>query len=300
MEKTLETNPEETVEETTIRAVATDMDGTFLDSSSDYDRLRFERIFEHMRRRRIRFIVASGNQYAQLKTFFPGKDSDIVYVSDNGTALGEEGVLRATTEFPAELVNAIASFAVDEALSYGSSGSEGVTPGNVTMVLCGLARAYILEGASAEFKELARKYYYETAEISSFERLPDDVFLKLMLEVDPETVDDAVARINERFGDRIVAVWGGAGSIDIALPGVSKGSTIRRLLESWRVSSHELVSFGDADNDLEMLAMTEHGYAMANTRSDRVRAAAKRRAPSNDDSGVLRVLEELLGIGAST
>ena len=119
-EGTLETNPEETLEETTIRAVATDMDGTFLDSSSDYDTLRIERIFEHMRRRRIRFIVASGNQYAQLKTFFPGKDSDIVYVSDNGTALGEEGVLRATTEFPAELVNAMASFAVDEALSFGS------------------------------------------------------------------------------------------------------------------------------------------------------------------------------------
>ncbi len=278
-------------ESTLVKVVATDMDGTFLSSAKDYDRSRFERILRHMESEGIRFIVASGNQYAQLRSFFPGKDESIVYVSDNGTVIGENGVLRSTTAFPSALIEAIVEFAVEQGLSYRTA---SVTKDNLTMILSGVKSAYMLEGTSPGFKKLGLKFYYEMEEIPSFGQLPDDTLLKLMLEVDPQNVHEAIDLINERFGDRITAVWGGVGSIDIALPGVSKGSAIKELLDSWGVDAKDLVSFGDANNDLEMLAMAGRGYAMANTTSERVRAAAKYEAPSNDESGVLVVLEKLL------
>lgn len=53
-----------------IKAIAVDMDGTFLNSNNDYNRERFEKIFNEIQQQNIQFIVASGNQYAQLRTFF--------------------------------------------------------------------------------------------------------------------------------------------------------------------------------------------------------------------------------------
>ncbi|WP_369347166.1 HAD hydrolase family protein [Amylolactobacillus amylophilus] len=54
-----------------IRAIATDMDGTFLNSAKNYDREQFDRVYAKMCQQDIKFIVASGNQYEQLKAFFP-------------------------------------------------------------------------------------------------------------------------------------------------------------------------------------------------------------------------------------
>lgn len=51
-----------------IRAIAVDMDGTFLDTNKEYDKARFEIIYQELKRRHIEFIAASGNQYAKLKS----------------------------------------------------------------------------------------------------------------------------------------------------------------------------------------------------------------------------------------
>ena len=54
------------------RLVATDMDGTFLNQFGEYDRERFARVLSAMAESDTRFVVASGNQYYQLRTFFEG------------------------------------------------------------------------------------------------------------------------------------------------------------------------------------------------------------------------------------
>jgi hydrolase, HAD superfamily, cof family len=69
----------------TIKLIATDMDGTFLNSNKDYDRKRFNRIFQQLQAQDITFVVASGNQVAQLQSFFPEDiRSNIIFAGDNG------------------------------------------------------------------------------------------------------------------------------------------------------------------------------------------------------------------------
>ena len=46
-----------------IKLIATDMDGTFLDSSKRFS-MEFFDIFEELRK--IKFVIASGNQYFRL------------------------------------------------------------------------------------------------------------------------------------------------------------------------------------------------------------------------------------------
>lgn len=55
---------------TTVKMVAVDMDGTFLDDKKQYNRSRFLACYHQLTQRNIKFVVASGNQYHQLRSFF--------------------------------------------------------------------------------------------------------------------------------------------------------------------------------------------------------------------------------------
>nr|WP_263849374.1 HAD hydrolase family protein [Lacticaseibacillus saniviri] len=52
-----------------IKLFATDMDGTFLKADKTYDAERFAQLHQQMLDRNIQFVVASGNQYFQLRSF---------------------------------------------------------------------------------------------------------------------------------------------------------------------------------------------------------------------------------------
>ncbi len=54
-----------------IKLIAVDMDGTFLSDQKTYNRERFMAQYQQMKAQGIRFVVASGNQYYQLISFFP-------------------------------------------------------------------------------------------------------------------------------------------------------------------------------------------------------------------------------------
>lgn len=76
------------------RLVAVDMDGTFLDAESAYDRVRFGRFNQRLQAAGARFVVASGNQYWQLLTYFDGFP-DVFYIAENGALVATaERVLR--------------------------------------------------------------------------------------------------------------------------------------------------------------------------------------------------------------
>ena len=65
----------------TVKVIVTDMDGTFLDDAKQYDRDRFQAQFEQLKARHIEFVVASGNQYYQLISFFPELKDQISFVA---------------------------------------------------------------------------------------------------------------------------------------------------------------------------------------------------------------------------
>ena len=53
-----------------IKMIVTDLDGTFYHKDLNYDKERFNRLYKQMKEHDIRFVVASGNQYYQLISFF--------------------------------------------------------------------------------------------------------------------------------------------------------------------------------------------------------------------------------------
>ncbi len=263
-----------------IKAIAVDMDGTFLNSSNDYNRERFEKIFEEIQRQNIQFIVASGNQYAQLRSFFPEKEQELTFVSENGALVFKQEQLMQKAAFKAEVVDRILQFLMD--LSF-----------QVGIVLCGVSQAYVLESESAAFKSFAKKYYYQLAEVSFFSSLPENEFVKFALNVSTEKTGELIHCVNQHFLNEVVAVSSGHGDVDLIIPGIHKGRAVQKLLDKWQIDTSELLAFGDGNNDLEMLALANESYAMKNG-SKEVLETAKYTAPSNDEEGVLTIIESYL------
>ncbi len=84
-----------------MRLVAVDMDGTFLDPAGRYDRARFERLYARLQAHDIAFVVASGNQHAQLRSKFDGL-SGVRYIAENGGVIAEDDrVIRVSPIEPA-------------------------------------------------------------------------------------------------------------------------------------------------------------------------------------------------------
>lgn len=74
-----------------VKLIAVDMDGTFLSDAKTYNRPRFLAQYARMKAQGIRFVVASGNQYYQLISFFPEIAHEISFVAENGGWVVSEG-----------------------------------------------------------------------------------------------------------------------------------------------------------------------------------------------------------------
>ncbi|WP_344358470.1 Cof-type HAD-IIB family hydrolase [Streptomyces gobitricini] len=82
--------------------------------------------------------------------------------------------------------------------------------------------------------------------------------------------------------------------LEISGLGVSKASTLALCCAERGISADEVVAFGDMPNDIEMLSWAGRSYAMGNAHPDVVAAASGRTVANNDD-GVARVIEDILG-----
>ena len=50
-----------------IRLIATDMDGTFLNNEHNYDHHRFKKVFDKLTKNGVQLVAASGSSYPRLR-----------------------------------------------------------------------------------------------------------------------------------------------------------------------------------------------------------------------------------------
>lgn len=257
-----------------IRLVAVDMDGTFLRHDDTYDRPRFDALLARMDAAGVRFVVASGNQYEQISSFFPRHDT-FGFVADNGAYVVERGeALRVARLDPAVVHAVVDVLDAHDGLPYFASG-----PG----------RAYVPDAASDGFYREIARYYHSLQRIASVHDVADRVFKMGLHDVRglPEGID---ALVSAAGGDGIVPVTSGHGSMDLGAPGVHKASGLEVLLERWGVAWSEVAAFGDSFNDLEMLTRARYSVAMANA-ADELKQICSITTDSHDDDGVLNQLQ---------
>lgn len=267
-----------------LRLIATDLDCTLLDSSAAVTP-RTRRALDAARNRGVHVIPVTARQPIGLRAIAADAGFDGWALCGNGayaTNLADGRMLFAE-ELPPETIRALA-----EALRAS---------------IPGLLFASVREGGETF---VAQQGYAEIADYSDHKRHPqtmggvplDQVLaaptLKLVIrhpELTPTVLFDTLRTLG--LGG-FEATLSGAPFVEVMAEGVTKATGLARLCEHLGVSRTDVVAFGDALNDVEMLRWAGHGVAMAGAEAV-VLDAADEVAASNDDDGVARVIERMLG-----
>lgn len=261
-----------------IKAIAVDMDGTFLNSASDFDHPYFEKIFSRLQNHDITFVVASGNPYYQLRGRFPNHINDMSFVAENGVELFDHGQMIYCGEIAPATIQKMYEF-------YHKTH-------NSTFLISGLHHAFFFNGTDPEYLTRVKKHYPKYKMIDSLAEL-DDKIVKMQMDVPVDKVLVIQKQINEEFAGKITATSSGYGNLDLIVAGLHKATGLSKLMEIHNWQKDELMAFGDGQNDITMLKLVGESYAMANG-DRRVIDIANHVAPRNDDNGVLKTIEKYL------
>lgn len=265
-----------------FKAVAVDMDGTFDNDDLTFDHPHFEKVLTKLRQRHIHFIVSSGRPLVRLRRDFAGFLDRIDMIADNGSLLIQDNSIISSHVLTYKTSVALINFIQD---NYPEA----------HIVASGMDHAYLSKNAPTDFKRLMHFYYPNEIQVDN---LPEDIpsserVTKLTLNCSAELAAKIESRFNKFNGERIHCTTSGFDDIDIVPYGVNKAQGLKYFLRYFNVKPSELIAFGDGLNDKEMLELAGYSYAMAND-DERIKKLAKYQAPSNNDSGVLQVLEKYL------
>ncbi|MEG9227373.1 Cof-type HAD-IIB family hydrolase [Aeromicrobium sp. Sec7.5] len=262
-----------------LRMVVADMDGTLLDADGRVPDALWP-LLETMRDREIAFVPASGRQYATLAQLFERAADGMPFIAENGTFVVRDGRELASVTLDRELV-------VDAVTLLRHLSEEGSDLG---VVVCGKRSAYV-ERTDEAFLAESRRYYAALEHVADLLAVDDDV-VKLAI-FDFGDAETGTAPSLERFRRTHQVVVSGPHWIDVMAAGANKGRAVQQLQERLGVTAAQTAAFGDYLNDLEMLDMADHSFAMANAHPE-VLARARHTAPSNLDNGVVTTLRTLL------
>ena len=199
----------------TVKVIVTDMDGTFLDDAKQYDRIRFQAQFEQLKARNIEFVVASGNQYYQLISFFPELKEQISFVAENGALVFEHG----EQIFHGELTRHESQIVIGELLK----------DKQLNFVACGLDSAYVSNTAPEEFVALMSKHYHRLKRISDYREI-DDVLFKSSLNLPAQQIPLVIDHLHAALDGIMKPVTSGFGFVGLIIPGLHKANGISRFL----------------------------------------------------------------------
>ena len=271
----------------TVKMIATDMDGTLLDGQGQLDSPRLATILDELDKRDIRFVVATGNEIGRMRNLFgPELTRRITFVVANGARIfeGEDKIVEQNWD--SRLVQDVLEYFAGRERDYHLVANLQNGP-------------HTLEGMDFPIvdkimtEERAKEFYRQIHFLSDFQELDKEAVIKMSIVVDEEQTSSVTQRINRDFAGRLNAVTSGYGAIDLLPRGIHKGWGLRSLMERWKIEADQIMAFGDSENDLEMLELAGYSFAMENG-EEKVKRIAKYIAPSNDEAGVLQVLEQYL------
>lgn len=136
------------------------------------------------------FVVASGNQYYQLRDLFPEYYDELSFVAENGAFVKDQKQLVFTSDIPKETVDLV----IDVCREYPE----------ISNVVCGLNSAYCERGSvDQDFFDLTNIYYHRLQWVDDFKEIKDQI-----LKFAPTVPVDKTYDYYDIFRERLVKRWG--------------------------------------------------------------------------------------------
>jgi Cof subfamily protein (haloacid dehalogenase superfamily) len=259
-----------------IKLVATDMDGTLLNAAKELP-VNFLPVFRQLSARGILFAAASGRQFYNIRNQFKAIQDELVFIAENGSYVAYRGQELLVQALDRQTVDRLIAIARDIPDAF--------------IILCGKKQAYI-ENDTPEFVKNVNMYYDRWEKVDDLLQVGDDTFLKIAVCDLAGSENNSYLHFKHLENELEVKVSGSIW-LDLSHKLANKGRAINMIQKHFGIDFNETMVFGDYLNDLEMMKEGYFSYAVENAHTD-VKAAARFITASNEENGVMEVLESLL------
>lgn len=269
----------------TRRLICSDLDGTLLTSFKRISDFNI-RVIRALQSEGNIFSVCTGRQIRSAAYYASliGPDADVIASGGNLVMTGGTFIHRTVQDRRqlemiydiAERYGLIAGFHGIDALYVTRSFQSAVVNAAATLVLP---------------KDIERRV--TLLDRDEFLVHSDEYVLSTLMGMDQSRLQLAKDELEKLQGINIVSPFTGA--LDISTREFDKGTAIRMLADHHGISTDDVISFGDGDNDLSMAGSSGTLVAMGNAK-DSLRSLADAVADTNDRDGVGKKLLEIFGI----
>lgn len=262
-----------------VKLIASDMDHTLLTELGELPP-SFESYVAELNNLGIEFVIASGRPLYTLIDMFPELKNKISLISDNGAVIKHKGANLFQSLLRLEDYTAMLEFskAIDEGVS----------------ILCGLDSAYI-ETKNIEYDDFFRRFFSKITYVENLSEIVTDANKFTVYFPRENSRYYFESAFNPKFGKDFSIAVSGTVWIDIMNNGIDKGNALEILGSHLGIQTDTMMAFGDNFNDAEMLQTVGYSYVVENA-SEEMKSFAKYIAPSNEDYGVIKIIEEVIAV----
>ncbi|AVR47021.1 HAD family hydrolase [Christiangramia fulva] len=258
-----------------IKLIVTDMDGTLLNDKHQLPP-GFWEAEKKLTDNGILFSIASGRQFYNLEMTVERIKDRTMFFAENGTYVYHKG--KELYVNPLEREAAMGFIKMGRKLEH------------TNLVLCGKESAYV-ESDDKEFIAEVSQFYERLKIVKDLTNV-NDTILKVTL-CNFNGVEDNTYPHFVNYTDRYKVAVAAKVYIDITALDANKGNAIKGVQQELGISPDETLVFGDYLNDLEMMKVATHSYAMKNAHRDIKDVSKHITEFDNNENGVLKTIEAL-------
>ncbi|MEO9173919.1 MAG: Cof-type HAD-IIB family hydrolase [Gaiellales bacterium] len=268
----------------TLRAVASDLDGTLLDGHTFMPSSRTVAAIAAAEASGIRVILATGRMFQSARRIAAMLDV-------HGPIICYQGALVGDTDSGEVLLHTPLDVPLAREILHALGPHSRTTNAYVDDEL------YVTEvnPESVRYAEIAGVPLHVVGDLAEWLDRPTT---KLVTVGDPCWLDPLRDELQARFGHRAFVAKSLPIFLEFAAPEVSKSAAMHFLGGRLGFNAEQCVAFGDGENDRDLIAWAGLGVCVANA-SDRVRGEADWVVPGVTEDGVAQFLEQVVAARAA-
>lgn len=257
-----------------IKLIVSDLDGTLVNDKKEFSP-DFCSILKELKKKNIKFTIASGRSQYTLEKVFSPLDKDIYYISDNGGYISGDNI----EEVILPLSHKEAQETVKECLKIEKA----------QVIMCTKDKAYFVR-TDEQYLDIISYYYINYEKIEDYTQI-DEQILKVAVFDPLGSSKNSYPKLKDKLDKNLIGVVSSVEWLDVMNKNLNKGLALKNLQKHLGITKEETMVFGDFNNDIEMLKEAKFSFAMKNS-TDKVKEVANYIAPDNNSFGVAKTISE--------
>lgn len=259
-----------------VKLIATDMDGTLLNSQRELPP-DFFHLLDELHRQNILFVIASGRSYPTLSAQFNTCRDKLIFMAENGCCIMNNNRLVYMESMSVDQLTYLVGFCRQLPQAY--------------PILSGYRHAYVFSSTPTAVIEVIDLYYENIRYINDISDIPEPICKITVCDI--TGAEQHSFPLLSQLQPPYRATLAGYTWIDLGLTHTSKGRGLAALQKEYGISPDETMVFGDYLNDCEMMQQGYFSYAMANAHPE-LKSVSRFETLSNDEDGVMHIIRQLL------